>query len=649
MAEDKKKKLLDGLLDVLGGTAETARFLPQALGSVLMAAPEAGAAALDFSDRPTWLGGEGSEGMPFWSKEQGAEQFDKAMGRYMPQPQTESGKASTEVLGDAVGLIDWPFAEFGRGVEGMTGSPGAGEAAYWLTSLGTGLTKPIATAIKKGVIAPISTEAKLLRQGWYNKNPLGRAQHYVRMPAEMLANKAVTTIGPQAAYDAARGFSSATTSAMRSIQNKIDNPVPGADIPKLKRSYVSEVSKELSMRRQYGLEIPPDLALAGKGIFPNEIQVTGRQLLDNPQTLSELTGMQITDEVAGHITPHIVREFNALERGIPLNLAHKVESLESTGRMMTTALKSTRHKTLLKNDHLINPDWPAYKTTKATKSDKAGTPYRAKISDQPLYSMQEAWDSLMTKRSKGQLPDRRLTAQDFLNEIDELNLAKRSAYQKELDLYNSGKRINSKGEIKPLARSKADGSIVSKKPEPPTFLNRPPGMGDKFRQLTDKDGLISWGFEGLTGDQLLGHVRVRTVLNPETGRMFQIGMDQLALGAGKGWLNKITEGGMKNQFISITPQRMSFSDDILAKHNLKDLSHKDAWDLGEGLSIGEPQAGMAYQDIQRAAALHKGPTTQQIAGHVGRTSAPQVAIQTAKGLEAADRKRKPQQGLLGPY
>jgi hypothetical protein len=457
---------------------------------------------------------------------------------------------------------------------------------------------------------------------------------------------------------------------MRSIQSKIDNPVPGADIIKLKRSYVNEVAKELSMRRQYGLEIPPDLAQAGKGIFPREIQVTGQQLLDNPQTLSELTGMQITDEVAGHITPHIVREFNALERGLPLNLAHKVESLESTGKMMTTSLKSSRQKALLKNDHLINPDWPAIKTTTATRSDKAGTPYRAKIADQPLYSMQEAWDSLMTKRSKGQVPDRRFTAQDFLSEIDELNLAKKAKFQKELDLramgwqeategktvaskkrYRESETVNLNGETIKVFKLhyNKNGSIKTSLKHRPIFLNRPPGMGDKFRQLTDKDGLISWGFEGLTGDQLLGHVRVRTVLNPETGRMFQIGMDQLALGAGKGWLNKITEGGMKNQFISITPQRMSFSDDILAKHNLKDLSHKDAWDLGEGLSIGEPQGGMAYQDIKSAAALHKGPTTQQIAGHVGRTSVPQVAIQTAKGLEAADRKRKPQQGLLGPY
>ena len=634
MAEDKKKKLLDGLLDVLGGTAETARFLPQALGSVLMAAPEAGAAALDFSDRPTWLGGEGSEGMPFWSREQGAEQFDKAMGRYMPQPQTESGKASTEVLGDAVGLIDWPFAEFGRGVEGMTGSPGAGEAAYWISSLASGLTKPIATAIKKGIVAPLSTEAKLLRQGWYSGNPMGRAQHYVRMPAEMVARKTLSTVGPQASYDAARGFSSATTSAMRSIQSKIDNPVPGADISKLKRSYVNEVAKELSMRRQYGLEIPPDLALAGKGIFPNEIMVTGRQLLDNPQTLSELTGMQITDEVAGHITPHIVREFNVIERGLPLNLAHKVESLESTGKMMTISLRGKHYRPLLKNDHLINPNWPARKTKIGTRKDKAGTPFRAKISDQPMYAMQEAWDSLMTKRSKGQFPNRRFTAEDFLSEIDELNLAIKAKYQNVLDLRAKGLGPNGKK----LRKNAAE-------PEPPVFWNRPPGMGDKFRQLKDKDGLISWGYEGLTGDQLLGHVRLRTVLDAETGRMFQIGMDQLALGAGKGWLNKITELGMKNQFISVTPNYSSFEKGLLTKHGVKDITHESS----ALATRGKADVGMGYADIQKAAALHKGPTTQQIASHVGRTSAPQVAIQTAKGLEAADRKRKPQQGLLGPY
>ena len=631
--EDWKK----GLLDVAGGTHETLGFLPSALGSVLMAAPEAGAAALDWSDRPEWLGGEGSEGMPFWNREQGAEQFDKAMNRwqYRPKTKTQSGAASTAALGDAVGLIDWPFAEFGRGVEGMTGSPGAGEAAYWISSILPGLTKPIATAINKGVIAPLSTEAKLLRQGWYSGNPMGRAQHYVRMPAEMVARKTLSTVGPQAAYDAARGFSSATTSAMRSIQNKIDNPVPGADIAKLKRTYVGEVAKELSMRRQYGLEIPPDLAQAGRGIFPNEIMVTGRQLLDNPQTLSELTGMQISDEVASHITPHIVREFNAIERGLPLNLAHKAEGI-STGKMMTISLRSKHYRPVLKHDELINPNWPARKTKIGTRKDKAGTPFRAKISNQPMYAMQEAWDSLMTKRSKGQFPNRRFTAEDFLSEIDELNLAIKSKYQNVLDQRAKG--------LGPDGNKLRKNAAV---PEPPVFWNRPPGMGDKFRQLTDKDGLISWGYEGLTGDQLLGHVRLRTVLDPATGRMFQIGMDQLALGAGKGWLNKITEPGMKNQFISITPNYSSFRHELLTKHGVKDITHE-----GSALATrGKADVGMGYEDIKNVAALHKGPTQAEILKQAALTSGPQLARQTAKGLEAVDRKRKrpPQQGLLGPY
>ena len=60
---------------------------------------------------------------------------------------------------------------------------------------------------------------------------------------------------------------------------------------------------------------------------------------------------------------------------------------------------------------------------------------------------------------------------------------------------------------------------------------------------------------------------------------------------------------------------------------------------------------MGYEDIQKAAALHKGPTQAQILKDAVRVSGPEVSIQTAKGLEAVDRKRKqpPRLGLLGPY
>ena len=136
---EKLKKLLagtgEGLLDVLGGTVETPLTIGTALSEALASGAEAGGAALDWSDRPKWMGGEGGEGVPFCNKQQGAQQFDEALDRWVYIPKTQSGQVSSAAVGDALGLIDWPFAEFGRGVEGMTGSPGAGAAAYWISSL----------------------------------------------------------------------------------------------------------------------------------------------------------------------------------------------------------------------------------------------------------------------------------------------------------------------------------------------------------------------------------------------------------------------------------------------------------------------------------------------------------------------------------
>jgi hypothetical protein len=397
----------------------------------------------------------------------------------------------------------------------------------------------------------------------------------------------------------------------------------------LEREYAGEISKEISMRRQYGLEIPSELEIAGRGIFPKEIQLSATEILNNPQVLSDLTGMQITDAAAKHITPHIVKEFNALERGIPVNLAHKVESNISTGQMMTLKLKVKKRNNLLENEHLISNDWPI-KTVKkggtgvftSSKARPVGSKFRATISDQPLYSMEAAWDSLMTKRTNGKLPaNYRFKAQDFLDEIDELNMAKRNKYQADLDLRAKG--LDPDGNK--LRRNAAEL-------KPPEYINRPAGIGDGFTQLADGDGMVSFGYSGLTADPLLGHVRVRTVLNPETGRMLQIGMDQLALGAGKKWLNTITEPGMKNQFISITPGRTSFSDEVLSRHNLKDIGHKEAWDLGEGMASAKPATkGLGYGDLKSAAALHKGPTFTESLRQAAKTYGPSIIKQGSRG------------------
>ena len=54
--------------------------------------------------------------------------------------------------------------------------------------------------------------------------------------------------------------------------------------------------------------------------------------------------------------------------------------------------------------------------------------------------------------------------------------------------------------------------------------------------------------------------------------MFNMSIDRLAYGSKNALANKLVESGIKNSFISLTPRRSSFSDDVLKKHGLDDVS-----------------------------------------------------------------------------
>jgi len=139
MDEDKKNI---GLMDMLGGTAETALYIPQALGSVLLSALEGGVSKIT----PEFLGG-GTFG----------EGFNRGLERYNYQPQTESGKASTDVVNKGMEYLDWPFLQFGEGMEEVAGRFGAspeladaiGTGAYW----GTSLLSPLPGGPTKGLLS----------------------------------------------------------------------------------------------------------------------------------------------------------------------------------------------------------------------------------------------------------------------------------------------------------------------------------------------------------------------------------------------------------------------------------------------------------------------------------------------------------------
>ena len=139
MDEDKKNI---GLMDMLGGTAETALYIPQALGSVLLSALEGGVSKVT---PESWGGGTFGEG------------FNRGLERYNYQPQTESGKASTDVVNKGMEYLDWPFQQFGEGIEEGATRLGAssevsgflGDAAYW----GTSLLSPFPGGLTKGLLS----------------------------------------------------------------------------------------------------------------------------------------------------------------------------------------------------------------------------------------------------------------------------------------------------------------------------------------------------------------------------------------------------------------------------------------------------------------------------------------------------------------
>ena len=74
------------------------------------------------------------------------------------------------------------------------------------------------------------------------------------------------------------------------------------------------------------------------------------------------------------------------------------------------------------------------------------------MSTNPLGSVQSAWDSLITKRSSGAkhpetgelyfTKDHQFTAQNFIDEIEELNGAMSKKFQREIDLRSMGWREN---------------------------------------------------------------------------------------------------------------------------------------------------------------------------------------------------------------
>jgi hypothetical protein len=517
---DKNKKNI-GLLDALGGTLETAAYIPQTLGSVLLSGLEGGVSKIT----PEFLGGGTFK-----------EGFNRGLERYNYQPQTESGKASIDVVNKGMEYLDWPFQQFGEGVEEGSTRLGAspevanflGDAAYWGTSLLSpmpgGPTRGALSASKKGA-GSLADKSQIHREGWYKdivkgRNPLAVVNTVGEMAREGLwqslspverawyKQSGMSRMSQEAIEDnmtRIRNFERADQSAW--LNNKV-NDYLGQDIPrktaekkaakdladersavnKAKRNVISDYSNQYVMKSIYDPDNPAiqpgsPLYQINEKIFPSKITTNATEMNQNPSVISEALGLNVNKDVASHITSRITERFTPIQDGKPVVLAHRTEGADVTGGQMRGAVHTAPQN--------------------------------------PQNGIGEAWDRVMSRNEPVTL--------------DSLN--------KELSAINA-ERVSAK-----------------KKPFPP------------IRKSREENGLISYEFAVNAGpDPLTGSIDIIGVFNPRTGKIFQVSMDRMALGAGLGIADKIGEMGAKQHWISLTPAQTSVGRSHLTKHNLNNES-----------------------------------------------------------------------------
>lgn len=563
---DLLKGTYDEVKDIAVGTVETPASVLGGMAGALAALPEAGIRGFDWSDRPEWFmpsmtpstkKGEGVKGVPFWNKEEAKQGLSEAVDRWTYRPSSRSGKASTDVSNQALGLLDLPFEMFGEGVEGLTGSPLMGDTAYWLTSiLGPGRgSRAVGKVAKAGPAGVAADQSKIIRPHWYGGGP-SSVLAKLSLPAEMLSGMTRSALGPVSylrlrnkgispeAYKALRAADDSLTSGsgkVKGIGNSKMTPI------QIKRQHLNDIANQGVQKIMFDPNNPSiakgtPLSQAANQIFPSMKTVSLTELRSNPSVISDVTGMNIPSSVSKHITPYIEKTFPRVGKvDAPIVIALKPDSAISTGKMMTGPLRAGKRK-------------------------------------QPIYAIERAFDSLMTKKSKGLFDSKHtFTVDDFTKEIDSINRKLSTDYHNKLYRYEHRKK---KGK-------------QAKKPKEPIYLMKP-------KQMMGGDGLISWSHAAKTGDYLLGTVTVRTVFDPKTAAMFQLGMDRMAPGFGGGkiasGLSSAAELGMKQHFIAITPQKMSISGDILKKWGLP-KADEVLGEMGKGKKAPYPQTFDTMQKL----------------------------------------------------
>ena len=616
-----EKALAKGLLTDTADVVGTAAALPfrtaQEIGGGLLGLIEGAVSGLTLDGVPDPVRGH------FPSIGYSGEEFKQGLVRGSDRWRKGTDMLSTEKHGGKIGgetqelvhkgfeYADLPFQMFGEGAgewaKVMGASAGTADwvkdIAYWTTSLAGPKGMHNAAKMAKVPVAELARHLKIYRDGWYTSKAGRPLQVGVAMPTEAAMSRTVAAWSPYYAALTEAGLTPTASASIARATASIEKT--GKVSTKDARTIYNEVANQYGQLLLSGKPIPPHLQAAARLVFPGQakVAVAADGSIPNMSAALSNTGFDISPEVASLITPVMKGEYDWTP-GTEINLLNKIESGSSTGRMMSGSLSRSglSKKVDLDGDNpnyqwieddLVNPDWPSYKTKGSEKSHKA------KLQESSFHAMEAAWDSLMTKRANGEFGAMyRFTSNDFINEVGSLNRKIADDYTSALaDWKKAGGAYNRKG---------------VKRPAEPVFLATP-SKGDGATNIADNvvnvknadgsytsSGHVRFGSTAKTGDYLLGTVRQTHILNPETGRMFNLAHDQLDLGSGVPIIESAIRSRMPGgRVVSLTGSNMSFADDVLRKHNLhkeQGFDHKALADVGEGIAPGKGKYGPGEEE-----------------------------------------------------
>ena len=532
--DEEKRSIGDYLSGALEAAGVAVGYVPQALGSAILSGGEGLVSGFDWSDRPSLLFGNGSEGVPFWNPAEAKEGFQKGIQRYSAEPKTEEGRSVAEGWNNILGWVDLPFVMFGDGSEELAKRLGASDEvaetindiAYWGTSVGYGPAKGAVNFARRGV-GTLSDKSQIFRKGWYNKVPLfdRNPAAVINTPVEMAREGFWQSISPvEKAQYRYRGMSRMSQEAVddnldliRKFQNTDQDSwvssrtrdYLGQDIPKevaqkramddwsaeklkvnkAKREIISDYSNQYVQKAIYDPDNPAiqkgsPLERVNSIIFPSQRTTTAAEMKGNPQVISEALNLDVNPAVAKHLADRIPDRFTSINDGKPVVLAHRREGADVTGNQMGQMVAS-------------------YRTN-------------------PKNGIGHAWSNLMEQGKP-------VTAESLMAEINRLNSTK--GYDR-------------------------------KTPYPMP------------RKIKEENGYISYEFQVDAGpDPLTASVDVIGVFNSRTVRITELSIDRMALGGGLGRaVDNAAEKGAKQHWISITPWQTSIPGKYLAKHGLDNES-----------------------------------------------------------------------------